>query len=51
MWISFLIHAFRMWRRSRKDIRDLAARDERSLRDIGMSRRDIPRARWDDAHR
>jgi uncharacterized protein YjiS (DUF1127 family) len=47
MWISLLIHALRMWRRSRRDIRDLAARDERSLRDIGVNRRDIPRSRRD----
>ena len=47
MWISFLVHAFRLWRRSRRDIRDLAARDERNLRDIGVNRREIPRARRD----
>jgi|RhiMetdeSRZDD1v2_1073273.scaffolds.fasta_scaffold2959674_1 uncharacterized protein YjiS (DUF1127 family) len=47
MWLSLLVHAFRMWLRSRRDIRELAARDERSLRDIGVNRREIPRNRWD----
>lgn len=47
MWPSLLVHAFRMWLRSRRDIRELAARNEHSLRDIGVNRREIPRRRWD----
>jgi uncharacterized protein YjiS (DUF1127 family) len=49
--IAALITAVASWRRYRTAVRQLADLDDRSLRDIGLSRTDIKRAAWHGSRR
>lgn len=46
MFISNLIAAVAGWRKYRVAVRDLAALDDRALRDIGINRSQIKRVAW-----
>ena len=41
----------RAWKRYNASLRELHQLGDRELADIGISRSDIPRIAWDDAHR
>jgi uncharacterized protein YjiS (DUF1127 family) len=44
MFLSVILSSLRQWRRSRETARQLAARTDRELSDIGLSRGDIHQA-------
>lgn len=46
MYIAALIRSYSAWRKYRTAIHQLAALDDRSLRDIGISRSQIKGAVW-----
>jgi uncharacterized protein YjiS (DUF1127 family) len=46
MYIATLIRSYATWRKYRTAIHQLAALDDRSLRDIGISRSQIKGAAW-----
>ena len=50
MLISRLIRMVRAWWRYNESVRELARLNERELADIGISRSDITRVAWDNAH-
>jgi len=46
MYLANLIRAFAAWRRYRTGLKELAALDDRALRDIGLNRTQLQRAAW-----
>jgi uncharacterized protein YjiS (DUF1127 family) len=46
MYIASLIRSYSAWRKYRTAVHQLAALDDRSLRDIGLSRSQIRGAVW-----
>jgi uncharacterized protein YjiS (DUF1127 family) len=47
MYIASLIRTYAAWRKYRTAVSQLAELDDRSLRDIGISRSQIKGAAWD----
>jgi len=45
-----IINFLRSWRRYNASLRELSQLGDRELADIGISRSDIPRLAWIDAH-
>jgi uncharacterized protein YjiS (DUF1127 family) len=46
MYIAALVRSYAAWRKYRKALHQLADLDDRSLRDIGISRSQIKGAAW-----
>jgi uncharacterized protein YjiS (DUF1127 family) len=46
-----IVNFLRAWRRYNASLRELTQLGDRELADIGISRSDIPRIAWDNAHR
>ena len=46
MYLANLIRSYSAWRKYRSAVNQLAALDDRSLRDIGLSRSQIIGAAW-----
>jgi len=46
MILSHIVRLFRMWRRYQDSYNRLSRLDERALRDIGLTRSEIPAAAW-----
>jgi uncharacterized protein YjiS (DUF1127 family) len=46
-----IINFLRAWRRYNASLRELTQLGDRELADIGITRSDIPRIAWDNAHR
>ena len=51
MYIAALVRSYASWRKYRVAVHQLAALDDRSLRDIGISRSQIRGAVWGDLGR
>lgn len=45
-WIIRYLNYLKTWRQHRKVIKELNALDDKTLRDIGINRRDIDRLIW-----
>jgi uncharacterized protein YjiS (DUF1127 family) len=50
MLLSHVFRLFRAWRRYDASLRELYRLGDRELADIGITRGDIPRIAWDNAH-
>jgi uncharacterized protein YjiS (DUF1127 family) len=46
-----IVNFLRAWRRYNASLRELTQLGDRELADIGITRSDIPRIAWDNAHR
>jgi uncharacterized protein YjiS (DUF1127 family) len=46
-----ILNFLRAWRRYNASLRELTQLGDRELADIGITRSDIPRIAWDNAHR
>jgi uncharacterized protein YjiS (DUF1127 family) len=46
-----IFNFLRAWRRYNASLNELSHLNERELADIGLTRSDIPRIAWEDAHR
>ena len=46
-----ILNFLRAWRRYNASLRELTQLGDRELADIGITRSDIPRVAWDNAHR
>jgi uncharacterized protein YjiS (DUF1127 family) len=51
MIIANMLELLRAWRRYNSSLRELNQLGDRELSDIGISRSDIPRVAWENAHR
>jgi uncharacterized protein YjiS (DUF1127 family) len=51
MIIANVLELLRAWRRYNSSLRELNQLGDRELSDIGISRSDIPRVAWENAHR
>ena len=51
MIIASVLELLRSWRRYNSSLRELNQLGDRELSDIGISRSDIPRVAWENAHR
>lgn len=51
MIIANILELLRAWRRYNSSLRELNQLGDRELSDIGISRSDIPRVAWENAHR
>jgi len=51
MIIVNVLELLRAWRRYNSSLRELNQLGDRELSDIGISRSDIPRVAWENAHR
>jgi uncharacterized protein YjiS (DUF1127 family) len=51
MIIANMLELLRSWRRYNASLRELNQLGDRELSDIGISRSDIPRVAWENAHR
>lgn len=51
MIIANVLELIRSWRRYNASLRELNQLGDRELSDIGISRSDIPRVAWENAHR
>jgi uncharacterized protein YjiS (DUF1127 family) len=51
MIIANVVGLLRAWRRYNASLRELNQLGDRELSDIGISRSDIPRIAWENAHR
>ncbi|MET0536590.1 MAG: DUF1127 domain-containing protein [Xanthobacteraceae bacterium] len=45
-----ILNALRTWRRYNRSVRELSRLGDRELADIGLTRGDIARIAWQDAH-
>jgi uncharacterized protein YjiS (DUF1127 family) len=50
MFLSNLLRLIRRWYHYDVSVRELSRLGDRELADIGISRTDIPRVAWDNAH-
>ena len=46
-----IFNFLRTWRRYNSSLKELSGLGDRELADIGLTRSDIPRIAWEDAHR
>lgn len=46
-----ILNFLRAWRRYNASLKELSQLGDRELADIGITRSDIPRIAWDNAHR
>jgi uncharacterized protein YjiS (DUF1127 family) len=51
MIIANVLELLRAWRRYNASLNELNQLGDRELSDIGISRSDIPRVAWENAHR
>jgi len=51
MILMSIANLLRAWRRYNASLQELNRLDDRELADIGISRSDIPRIAWENAHR
>ena len=51
MLLANIVRTLKAWRRFNSSLRELNRLGDRELADIGITRSDIPRIAWDNAHR
>ena len=51
MFLNHLVSAYQQWRRYNQSLRELNRLGDNELRDIGLTRGDIPRVAWEHSER